>query len=229
MDGVGTWAGHRVIELHVGAIDEIALLAAHCDDIAIGMGGTLLTLSGRRPGLRVRALVLTGAGTERESEERSALAALTPGADLKVSVLGFPDGRIPEHWNAVKEALAAFRRESRAAVVFAPQRADAHQDHRMLATLAPTEFRDHLLLGYEIIKWETDTPVPTVFHPLSDETARAKAELIEAHYLSQCPHDWCDQETFLALARIRGVQCRHRYAEGFVLEKATINLGAATP
>lgn len=226
MDGLGAGARHHVIELNTGTVDEIALLAAHCDDIAIGMGGTLLTMATRRPGLRVRALVLTGGGTERESEERAALTALCPGAELTVDVLDFPDGRAPAHWNQIKDALSAFRRESTATVVFAPQRRDAHQDHRLLATLVPTEFRDHLILGYEIIKWETDTPTPTVFQPLSDEIARSKADLIYAHYPSQRPHDWFDHETFLSLARVRGVQCRHRYAEAFVLEKATISLGA---
>lgn len=227
MDGLGAGVGHRVIELGTGSISEIALLAAHCDDIAIGMGGTLLTVAARHPGLRVRALVLSGGGTERESEERAALGALCPGADLTVEVLDFPDGRAPAHWNTVKEAVAVFRRQSAATVVFAPQRHDAHQDHRMLATLVPTEFRDHLILGYEIIKWETDTPTPTVFQPLSDEIAGSKADLIYTHYPSQRPHDWFDREAFLALARVRGVQCRSRYAEAFVLEKATINVGAA--
>ncbi|MBA0046997.1 PIG-L family deacetylase [Mycobacterium sp. NPDC050853] len=216
-----------MIELGTGSVDEIALLAAHCDDIAIGMGGTLLTIARGRPGLRVRALVLSGGGTEREAEERAALAALCPGADLAVDVLDFPDGRAPAHWNEIKEALVAFRRDSAATVVFGPQRHDAHQDHRMLATLAPTEFRDHLILGYEIVKWETDTPTPTVFQPLGDDIACSKADLIYTHYPSQQAHDWFDKETFLALARVRGVQCRHRYAEAFVLEKATIALGAA--
>ncbi|TDZ45317.1 PIG-L deacetylase family protein [Mycobacteroides franklinii] len=215
-----------MIELGTGPVDEIALLAAHCDDIAIGMGGTLLTMTGRHPGLRVRALVLSGANTERESEERAALAALCPGAEVTIDVLDFPDGRAPAHWDEIKDALAAFRRQSAATLVFTPQRHDAHQDHRLLASLAPTEFRDHLILGYEIIKWETDTPTPTVFQPLSDEIATSKADLIYTHYPSQRPHDWFDHETFLALARVRGVQCRHRYAEGFVLEKATISLGA---
>lgn len=215
-----------MIELGTGAVDEIALLAAHCDDIAIGMGGTLLTLATRHPGLRVRALVLTGGGTQREAEERAALSALCPGAEVTVEILELPDGRTPAHWDEVKGALAGFRRQSAAAVVFAPQRHDAHQDHRLLATLAPTEFRDHLILGYEIIKWETDTPTPTVFQPLRDDIATSKADLIYAHYPSQRQHDWFDHETFLALARVRGVQCRHRYAEAFVLEKATISIGA---
>ena len=82
---------------------EIAVVGAHCDDIAIGMGGTLLSLSRTSPGLRVRGLVLSGGGTEREAEELDALAAFCPGADVAVTVLDIPDGRAPAHWEQIQE------------------------------------------------------------------------------------------------------------------------------
>jgi len=135
-----------MIELFTSALDEIALVGAHCDDIAIGMGGTLLTLAAR-PRLRVRGLVLSGGGTEREAEEIEALGAFCPGADVDVTVLNIPDGRAPAHWDRIKNHLSDFRRSCTPDVVFGPQRADAHQDHRLLAELLPTEFRDHLVLG----------------------------------------------------------------------------------
>ncbi len=166
----GTGPGHcgsrPMRELMAARVDEIAVVGAHCDDIAIGMGGTLLTLSADKPGLRVHALVLSGAGSEREDEERAALAAFCPGASVRVSVLDIPDGRTPAYWQDVKAALHEFRQSCEPAIVFGPQRHDAHQDHRLLAELLPTEFRDHLILGYEILKWETDTPQPNLFHPL---------------------------------------------------------------
>jgi hypothetical protein len=87
-------------------------------------------------------------------------------------------------------------------VVFGPHRGDAHQDHRLLAELLPTEFRDHLILGYEILKWESDTPRSTVLHPLSTDVAEEKARLLLKHYLSQTGHDWFDEEAFLGLSRI---------------------------
>lgn len=208
-------------------LDEIALLGAHCDDIAIGAGATLLTLARRRPGLRVRALVLSGGATPRAEEERAALESFCPGADLELTVLDVPDGRAPAHWDRVKDALAAFRRGCAPDLVFAPQRGDAHQDHRMLAELVPTEFRDHLVLGYEILKWETDTPRPAVLHPVAPEVAREKAALLARCYPSQATRDWFDDESFLGLARIRGVQCHAAYAEGFVLDKAVLDLGGA--
>lgn len=214
-----------MIDLRTGAVEEVALLAAHCDDIPIGMGATLLTMTRAHPGLRVRALVLTGAGTERETEERAALAAFCPDADLELTILDFPDGRTPAQWNEVKDALGTFRRGTAPTVVFAPQRRDAHQDHRLLAELVPTEFRDHLTLGYEIIKWETDTPTPTVFVPVAEDVAREKVRLLHEHYRSQLPHDWFDEASFLGLSRLRGVQCRNDHAEAFVLDKAILQFG----
>ncbi len=123
----------------------------------------------------MRGLVLSGGGTEREAEERDALAAFCPGADVEVTVLDIPDGRAPAHWDRIKNCTrASSARSCDPQVVFGPQRGDAHQDHRLLAELLPTEFRDHLVLGYEILKWETDTPRPTIFHPL--ETAGRRGE-----------------------------------------------------
>ncbi|MCF3940152.1 MULTISPECIES: PIG-L deacetylase family protein [Gordonia] len=211
--------------LRSGEVTEIGVLGAHCDDIAIGMGATLLTLARARPGLTVHALVLSGAGTAREVEEKAALTALTPGADLHLTVLDVPDGRAPTHWGRIKDALGEFRRTCEPDVVFATQRHDAHQDHRLLAELVPTEFRDHLVLGYEILKWETDTPAPSLFHPVDAGAITEKVRLLHAHYPSQRDRDWFDDETFLGLARVRGVQCHSRYAEAFVTEKSTIDFG----
>lgn len=211
-----------MISLSAGSLAEVAVVGAHCDDIAIGMGGTLLTLSRTHPGLRVRALVLSGGGTEREQEERNALLAFCPDTDLELTVLDLPDGRTPAYWGLIKEHLAAFSGGCRPDVVFGPQRHDAHQDHRLLAELLPTEFRDHLVLGYEIVKWEADTPRPTIYHPLTSVVAEEKARLLLKHFPSQTGHDWFDELTFLGLSRLRGVQSRCPHAEGFVLEKATI-------
>jgi LmbE family N-acetylglucosaminyl deacetylase len=211
-----------MIPLSVGALTEIAVLGAHCDDIAIGMGGTLLSLSRNDPGLRIRGLVLSGGGTEREAEETEALAAFCPGADVDVTLLDIPDGRAPAYWDRIKRHLHEFRESATPQVVFGPQRGDAHQDHRLLAELLPTEFRDHLVLGYEILKWEADTPRPTIFHPVAIDVAEEKARLLLKHYPSQASHDWFDEQAFLGLSRLRGVQCRNQHAEAFVVEKATI-------
>jgi LmbE family N-acetylglucosaminyl deacetylase len=196
-------------------LDELVLLGAHCDDIPIGAGGTVLTLCRARPGLRVRALVLAGGGTPREAEERAALAAFCPGADLSVTVLDMPDGRLPTHWEWAKEQLEAFRRTCEPDLVLAGHRGDDHQDHRELARLVPTVFRDHLALGYEILKAEPDLAQPAVLWPLEPDVVDEKIRLLHAHYPSQTGRTWFDDEAFRGLARIRGVQAGRRYAEGF--------------
>lgn len=210
-------------------LDEVVVLGAHCDDIAIGAGGTLISWSRARPGLRVRALVLSGAGTPREQEERDALAALCPGADVALTVLDLPDGRLPHHWQRAKDALEEFRRTCEPDVVLTTRRRDHHQDHRGLAELVPTVFRDHLVLGYEILKAEADLHQPIVSVPLDDEVLREKCRVLHASYPSQAGRTWFDDESFRGLARIRGVQCGHPYAEGFHPERLVLGVaGGAT-
>lgn len=213
-----------MITFSAGSLTEIAVTGAHCDDIAIGMGGTLLQLCASHPDLRVHALVLSGAGGVREAEERKALASLCPGSHLEVTVLDIPDGRAPQHWGRIKESLHEFRRTCEPQFVFGPNRTDAHQDHRLLAKLLPTEFRNHALFGYEILKWEADSPRANIFFPLEPSTVDDKVRLLFEHYPSQAGHDWFDAEAFRALARVRGVQCHSVYAEAFTAEKLTVKI-----
>lgn len=209
--------------LDLTRVDRLVLLGAHCDDLPIGVGATLLSLAAHNPGLEVDALVMTGGGTPREQEERRALAAFLPGATVRTTVLDLPDGRLPEHWGAVKDALALLARRSSPDLVLAPQRGDAHQDHRLVAELCTTVFRDHLVLGYEILKWESDLPRTTVYQPVPSELAGRKADLLQDCYPSQAHHDWFDRESFLGLMRLRGAQCHSRYAEAFVAEKIVLS------
>lgn len=210
-------------------LGELVLLGAHCDDIAIGAGGTLLELCRAAPGLAVSALVLTGGGGPREDEERTALAAFCPKAELRVTVLDIPDGRLPVHWERAKEALEEHRRGTDPDLVLAPSPHDAHQDHRGLAQLVPTVYRDHLALGYEILKWESDLAQPQAFFPLAPEVLAEKYELLHEHYPSQRGRGWFDEETFRGLARVRGVQSNSRYAEAFHVAKLILGAGPAGP
>ncbi|MFC8570481.1 PIG-L deacetylase family protein [Streptomyces sp. NPDC057245] len=214
-----------MIRLGAGRLDRVVAVGAHCDDIAIGAGGTLLTLCLARPGVRVDALVLSGGGGEREQEERAALAAFCPGADLRLTVLKLPDGRMPAHWEEAKNAVEELRGRSEPELVLAPRTDDAHQDHRGLAQLTTTAFRDHLVLGYEIVKWDGDLGRPSAYQPLPAETAEQKVRLLQEHYPSQRHRPWYDREAFLGLARIRGIECHARYAEAFAVTKLTLNLG----
>ncbi|MEU5895228.1 MULTISPECIES: PIG-L family deacetylase [Streptomyces] len=214
-----------MIRLGAGPLDRIVAVGAHCDDIAIGAGGTLLTMCTARPGLRVDALVLSGGGGEREQEELAALAAFCPGAELGVTVLKLPDGRMPVHWDEAKAAVEELRARTEPDLVLAPRTDDAHQDHRGLARLIPTAFRDHLVLGYEIVKWDGDLGRPNAYQPLTPETAEEKVRLLQEHYPSQRHRPWYDREAFLGLARIRGIECHARYAEAFAVTKLALKLG----
>jgi LmbE family N-acetylglucosaminyl deacetylase len=214
-----------VLSLLPERLDHMMLLGAHCDDIAIGAGGSLLELCRAHPGLRVSALVLTGGGSLREEEEKAALTAFCPGAQLDVTVLDLPDGRVPTRWERAKLALEELRSRGEPDLVFAPSPHDAHQDHRAVAELVPTAFRDHLTLGYEILKWESDLAQPTAFLPLAEPVLREKISKLHEHYGSQRDRSWFEPETFTGLARIRGVQCRARFAEAFHVSKLV--LGAA--
>ena len=226
MDGVGAIRIREplgMIPLTTGGINSVAAIGAHCDDIVIGAGATLLQIAQHNPDVVVHALVFTGAGTEREIEEKNAFAELFPRADVRLTVADLPDGRLPDHWGSVKGHLAEFRRQCEPDLVIGPHRHDYHQDHRLVAELIPTEFRAHLVLGYEILKWESDLLNPTLYVDIPDELARQKTELLARCYPSQSGRHWFDEEAFLGLMRVRGVQCRARYAEAFVSEKAVVS------
>ena len=205
---------------------EVLLLGAHCDDIPLGAGGTLLQLCRANPGLRVAATVLSGGGSLRENEERAALKAFCPKAELEVVVLDVPDGRLPTHWEWAKDILEKLRATCEPDLVLAPSSHDAHQDHHTLSQLVPTVFRNHLVLGYEILKWDGDLAQPTVFVPLAEGVINEKIELLGEHYGSQRDRMWFEDEAFRGLARVRGVQCHSRYAEAFHVQKMSIGIGA---
>jgi LmbE family N-acetylglucosaminyl deacetylase len=200
------------------------LLGAHCDDIAIGAGGSLLELCRAHPGVRVSALVLTGGGSLREEEERAALEAFCPGARLELVVLDLPGGRVPTRWERAKLALEELRATGEPDLIFAPTPDDTHQDHRALARLVPTAFRDHLTLGYEILRSDGGLAQPSAYLPLAEPVLREKIDKLHEHYGSQRDRHWFDPETFAALARVRGVQCHARYAEAFHLAKLVLGL-----
>jgi LmbE family N-acetylglucosaminyl deacetylase len=109
--------------------------------------------------------------------------------------------------------------------VLCPRAEDAHQDHRLLGRLVPTVWRDALVLHYEVPKWDADLQPPTHYVPVSPDVARRKVALLDAHYPSQRDRDWWDDELFLGLMRLRGVECKSRYAEAFFAHKVVLDLG----
>jgi LmbE family N-acetylglucosaminyl deacetylase len=196
-------------------------IGAHSDDIEIGAGGTLLSLAESRPGLRIRYVVLTGTA-ERQLEARQAAKSFLPGADLTVELLDLPEGRLPAVWGQVKEALEQIALSCSPDVVLAPSRDDAHQDHRTVAEIVPTVFRDQLYLAYEVPKWDGDLGRPSLYIPLAADVAKRKVEMLNQCFPSQRNRDWWDDEVFLGLARLRGMECRASYAEAFTCTKSVI-------
>jgi LmbE family N-acetylglucosaminyl deacetylase len=202
---------------------KVACLAAHPDDIEIAAGATLLGLA-ERGKVEGHWLTLTGS-PDRRAEAEAAAQAFLPNAQS--SFYTFPDGRLPAYWNEVKDIVHSFAAAlPDVDVVFAPRMDDAHQDHRLLGTMAPTVWRDALVLHYEIPKWDGDLGRSNCYVPISVELGRQKVALLNEHFPSQRMRDWWDDETFLALMRIRGMECRSRYAEAFQASKAVLSLGA---
>jgi len=199
---------------------HVLCLGAHPDDVEIGCGGTLLGLASR-PETSVSTVVLTGAA-ERRGEAEHATPHFFPGAS--VTVMDLPDSRLPEHWGQVKAALEDLGGQCRPDIVLAPRVDDAHQDHRLVGQLASTVWRDALILHYEIPKWDADLMPPTHYVAVSESNARRKVELLNLSFPSQCQRDWWDDELFLGLMRLRGIETRSRYAEGFFAAKVTLKL-----
>jgi LmbE family N-acetylglucosaminyl deacetylase len=200
---------------------SVLAIGAHPDDIEIGAGGTLLSLAESRVSLQARYVVLTGPA-DRQLEARNAAISFLPGADLTVELFDLTESRLPAAWGRVKEALEQVARSCSPDLVIAPSRDDAHQDHRVIAEIVPTVFRDHLYLAYEIPKWDGDLGRPSMYFPLAADMARRKVELLNKCFPSQRNRDWWDDEVFLGMARLRGMECRAPYAEAFRCAKSLI-------
>lgn len=200
---------------------EVLCVGAHPDDIEIACGGTLLELAAARD-VRATFVMLTGS-PERRLEAAAAAEAFVTGSEVRFWDL--PDGRLPAHWGEVKAAIEELASSLRPDLVLCPSKTDSHQDHRLVAELVPTAWRDALVLEYEIPKWDGDLGRVTHYVPVSAENARRKVSLLTTSYPSQVDRDWWDAETFLGLMRLRGVECRRQYAEGFVIRKAVLTLG----
>jgi LmbE family N-acetylglucosaminyl deacetylase len=211
-----------VIELLSGSAERLVVLAvgAHPDDIELGCGGTLLQLAAD-PVAVVHSVVLTGTPA-RAAEAAAAGEAFAPGS--RVTVLDLPDGRMPSRWEQVKDALERIARDVTPDLVLGPRRDDAHQDHRTLAEVVPTVFRSATVLGYEIHKLDGDRGRCNTYVPLPEAVLDRKWELLHRSFPSQHGRAWWDKEVVAGLARLRGVEARSRYAEGFWCDKAVLRL-----
>jgi LmbE family N-acetylglucosaminyl deacetylase len=207
---------------------SVLAIGAHPDDIEIGAGGALLTLSEGRSPLHVRYVVLTGT-PERHVEARNAAAAFLPGADVAVDLHELPEGRLPAVWEWVKNTLETVAAAGIPDLIIGPSRTDAHQDHRTIAEILPTVFRRSLSIEYEVPKWDGDLDRRSLYVPLSADTMHRKIELLHKCFPSQRFRDWWDDEVFSGLARLRGMECRAPYAEAFHSSKSMLLLAMDDP
>ncbi|MGI5178495.1 PIG-L deacetylase family protein [Dactylosporangium sp. CA-152071] len=208
----------RMIGFSLAGVRSVVALGAHPDDIEIAAGGLLLSLPA---GVSVHYVLATGVPA-RQSEARAAATAFLSQGTVRFSLGDLPDGRLPAHWDATKEIVEAAARLGTPDLVLAPSTDDAHQDHRLLGSLASTAFRNSLVMHYEIPKWDGDLSRRNVYVPLTVEQGRRKVALLHEHFPSQKARDWWDDEVFLGLARLRGMECRSHYAEAYTVTKAVV-------
>jgi LmbE family N-acetylglucosaminyl deacetylase len=204
---------------------SVLCLGAHSDDIELGAGATVLHWIDTGVHVDIHWCVLSAPG-ERRAEAEASVRAFTAGAELvKIELLTFRDGYFPYDRGELKTWMESLKARTRPDVILTHQRDDAHQDHREVCRLTWNTFRDHLILEYEIPKWDGDLGQPNLYVPIGPAIMERKAELLLAHFGSQRSKDWFDAETFRGLARLRGMECRAPggYAEAFFLRKARLS------
>lgn len=201
-------------------IKRLLCIGAHPDDIELGAGGTVMRLVAQNPGLHIRWVVLCGADPVRAEEARKAAALFTAGAaDVCVEIHAFKDAFLPWQGEQVKKVFEALKGDFTPDLVLTHYEQDRHQDHRLISQLSWNTWRDHIIFEYEIQKWDGDLGQPNVFVPLEKAQSYRKAKQIYDCYATQRSHHWFNEDTFLALMRVRGVECNADYAEGFYARK----------
>lgn len=205
---------------------RVLCVGAHSDDIEIGCGGTLSQLARRTPQPEFRWVVWSAPGARADEAARGARKFLGSASKGAVRLHEFRDGYFPAHFDAIKDAFENLAREFRPDVVFTHTRHDRHQDHRVVSDLTWNTFRKHLILEYEIPKWDGDLGQPNVYVPLSGNVARRKSKALVDVFGTQRGKDWFSEETFLGLLRLRGIECRagEGYAEAFHARKVLFPL-----
>jgi LmbE family N-acetylglucosaminyl deacetylase len=203
---------------------RLLAIGCHSDDVEIGCGGTILSLIRELGDLEVTWVVL-GARRDREAEARaSAEEFLAGAARAEVVVHGFRDAFMPYIGETVKEAFEELKRVE-PDLVLTHTRDDRHQDHRLACELTWNTFRDHLILEYEIPKWDGDLGRPNLYVPLDDDLVARKLDLVLRHFPTQAGRHWYDEDTFRGLMRLRGLECApsSRFAEAFYAAKVVLS------
>lgn len=201
-------------------ISSILCVGAHSDDIEIGCGGTVLKLVRANPDLKVHWVVLSAEGDRAEEARTSTERFLDQAPNHEVEVASFRERYFP-YQSQLKEFFDDLGTRVHPDLVLTHHGGDAHQDHRVVAELTWNTFRDHLILEYEIPKYDGDLGRPNAFVELDEDLARRKVQAILEGFPSQAEHFWFSEETFMGLLRLRGVEARSAsgLAEGFHARK----------
>ena len=204
----------------------ILCLGAHSDDIEIGAGATLLSMADLFPAARVHWVVFCATGVRR-SEAQSSAEFFTAGFEsAEIQLLGLPDGRLPSVLDETKNHFESIKKAFEPDLIFTHYRGDLHQDHRVVSELTWQTFRNHLVLEYEIPKYDGDLGTPNFFQPVSAEVQAAKIDALREHFSSQKSKPWFDPTLFSSLMRLRGMECHSTsgFAEAFYCRKALLPL-----
>lgn len=216
-----------MIGLNLSGAKRLLCLGAHSDDIEIGCGGTILRFIRARRDLEVVWVVFSADGKRAGEAEASAHTFLQGAAKQRVTVHGFRESFFPYEGAAIKEAFEKLKRMFTPELIFTHYREDRHQDHRVISDLTWNTFRNHLVLEYEIPKYDGDLGQPNLFVPLAPTLCRKKSATIIRHFRTQANKHWFCEETFLGLMRLRGVECASTtmYAEAFYARKVVMGSG----
>jgi LmbE family N-acetylglucosaminyl deacetylase len=202
---------------------RVLAIGAHSDDIEIGCGGTVLRLVEDGLAASVGWVVLSAAGERAEEARASAASFLKQAPEHEVVVRGFRDGFLPYEGYQVKEFFEELKRFD-PDLVLTHRRADVHQDHRLVGELTWNTFRKHLVLEYEIPKYEGDLGQPNLFVTLDRSRCERKIELLMEGFRSQRDRRWFTEDTFWSLLRLRGLESNSpsTYAEAFHARKLVL-------
>jgi len=206
-----------------GPVRRVLALGAHADDIEIGCGATILALQGT---CRLDVTwVVFAARAERAAEARASANAFLSGAEERViECHSLRDGYFPYVGGELKDIFEEMKRRLDPELILTHTRDDLHQDHRLVCELTWNTWRDHLILEYEIPKYDGDIGAPNVFAPIAERLAKRKANLILKSFPTQRDKHWFDEEVFLGLMRLRGVESHSPtgYAEAFTSRKLSL-------
>ena len=207
------------LEVRLTDLRSVLCLGAHADDIEIGCGGTVLRLLEENQRLEVHWIVLS-APDERSTEARDSANLMLDAAGLaNIRVADFRETYFPYVGDELKAYVGKLGSELAPDVIFTHWREDLHQDHRMVSELTWNTFRNHLILEYEIPKYDGDLGIPNLFVPLEEAYITKRNAIIIESFVSQKEKHWFDDATFRALPRLRGMESASLYAEAFYARK----------